>query len=224
MSVFFWAGAAILALGSARYMAEGSILTRQNRLVATGLAVLLPLIALSLYLILGSPNEGDQPLSERLDKPVEELSLDALRIKIEARAKAAPDDVEAWRILARLYQQSGANDRAITALYRLLDLGQEDVSLYLSLADNYLALGSDADLTNAIKMVAKANSLEPQNLRVRFYEGLLQVQQGETQSAIAIWRALLTDLPPGIPFRNILESRISELQNSMHKGGEEDGS
>jgi len=205
-------------------MAESKFIAGQNRMVATGLAVLMPLMALALYLVLGSPNEADKPLTQRLDKPIEELPIDALRVKIEARAKAAPDDLEAWRILSKLYQREGAHDRAITSLYRLQGLGEENAGLYLSLAENYLALDSAEGLEKAARAVAQAKSLEPKNLRARFYEGVLMAEQGETQSAIAIWQGLLADLPKGIPFRDILETRIGNLQNKLAQGEKQDGS
>jgi len=73
------------------------------RLALIGVALALPLAAVSLYLVYGSPRLPDQPLAARLQDPAAETNIAALVARVEARLRAHPDEGEGWDVIAPVY-------------------------------------------------------------------------------------------------------------------------
>ena len=63
-------------------------------------AVALPLLALGLYLVYGSPRLPDQPLAARLQDPASDQNLEALVARVEARLREHPEEGEGWDVMA----------------------------------------------------------------------------------------------------------------------------
>ncbi len=63
----------------------------------------LPLLALGLYLIYGSPRLPDQPLAARLQDPASDRNLEALVARVEARLREHPEEGEGWEVIAPVY-------------------------------------------------------------------------------------------------------------------------
>ena len=70
-------------------------------MIAVGAA--LPLLALGLYLIYGSPRLPDQPLAARLQDPASDQNLEALVARVEARLRQHPEEGEGWEVIAPVY-------------------------------------------------------------------------------------------------------------------------
>ena len=66
-------------------------------------AIALPLLAVGLYLLYGSPRLPDQPLAARLQDPASDQNLGALIAKVEARLRAHPEEGEGWDVIAPVY-------------------------------------------------------------------------------------------------------------------------
>ena len=82
---------------------QGSPTHSPLRAVTVGLAVALPLAALSLYLIYGSPRLPDQPLIARLQDPASNKNLEVLVARVEARLREHPEEGEGWEVIAPVY-------------------------------------------------------------------------------------------------------------------------
>ena len=65
--------------------------------------MLLPVLALSVYLLYGSPRLPDQPLAARLQAPGSDQNLEALVARAEARLREHPEEGEGWEALAPVY-------------------------------------------------------------------------------------------------------------------------
>ena len=66
-------------------------------------AAALPLLALGLYLVYGSPRLPDQPLAARLQDPANDQNLEALVARVEARLREHPEEGEGWDVIAPVY-------------------------------------------------------------------------------------------------------------------------
>ncbi len=66
-------------------------------------ATLVPLLALGLYLLYGSPRLPDQPLALRLEDPSNSQNLEALVARVEARLREHPEEGEGWDVIAPVY-------------------------------------------------------------------------------------------------------------------------
>ena len=75
----------------------------------------LPLIALALYLPLGSPQLGDFPLAARSQAPDGKQPLVNLVAQVEAHLEKNPADGRGWTVLAPVLERLGRYDDAVRA-------------------------------------------------------------------------------------------------------------
>ena len=77
----------LLATDAEKQGAKLSPTHSPTKALAVGLAVALPVAALSLYLVYGSPRLPDQPLIARLQDPASDKDLEVLVARVEARRR-----------------------------------------------------------------------------------------------------------------------------------------
>src|SRR3954467_3969605 len=99
--------------------AEGTVVASPNTMFRRGVALLalvgLPLIAVALYLPLGSPKLPDFPLSARTQGVTTSQPLDNLVAQVEAHLEKNPNDGRGWNVLAPVLAKLGRFDDAIRA-------------------------------------------------------------------------------------------------------------
>lgn len=61
---------------------------------------------------------------------------------------------------------------------------------------------------------ARALERDPRDPRARFYAGLALRQRGQTQQALAVWRALEADSQPDAPWMGMLKAEIAKAEKS----------
>ncbi len=168
----------------------------QGRLALGILAVAVPLLTVSLYLFLGSPqmvamdaamqsahqgvpgSEGKMP------------SVDEMMTALVDRLKGNPEDPEGWYLLGRTYMVMKDYPKAAEAYDRVLQLVGDDPSIMLSLADA-LAMSQQGDLTGRpAELVRRAVELAPDDATALWLGGMVEDQSGNTEKALAHWRRL----------------------------------
>jgi len=196
--------------------------------IATLAAVIavVPMGALALYLIIGSPMLPGQPHAHRIAQAEQEslASLPAdLRNNIEmlqAVVEKRPDEVQAWLELGRAYRQAEQHAHAVDALGKALDLGLEGVrraSTLSELAESQL-LSEQGLMSEQIRAVfLEALNVDRNEPRARFYMGMAAWEAGEPERALAIWRDLSADSPADAPWMGMLRQSMAMVaqQNGL---------
>src|SRR6202022_2123167 len=88
---------------------------RLRRSAAVIALVGLPVVAVALYLPLGSPWLGDFPLAQRTRAPGVTQPLDNLVAQVEAHLEKNPADGRGWNVLAPVLAKLGRYDDAVRA-------------------------------------------------------------------------------------------------------------
>ena len=86
-----------------------------RRAAAVVALVGLPVVAVALYLPLGSPRLGDFPLAERARTPDATQPLDNLVAQVEQHLEKNPTDGRGWNVLAPVLARLGRYDEAVRA-------------------------------------------------------------------------------------------------------------
>ncbi|MGC2411062.1 MAG: c-type cytochrome biogenesis protein CcmI [Methyloceanibacter sp.] len=181
-----------------------------TRAVAIGLAVILPLLALGLYLAYGSPRLPDQPLVARLQDPASDKNLEALVARVEARLRDHPDEGEGWDVIAPVYmgwRRYADAAEAYRQAIRLLGESPKRLSGFgqaLVLANDGV-VSEDADLALERAAALDANLIEPKLLLI-----IAKEQDGQLAAAAEAWRALIAGAPAGAPWRKLAEQRLAQ--------------
>jgi cytochrome c-type biogenesis protein CcmH len=158
--------------------------TTLHRFLPPALALLIPLLALGVYLNIGRPGLPAAPFASRPagEHPNPNQPITAERMLAEARARLAenPGDPEA-----------------------LAELGE---ALVLE-ADGTVTPA-------AVEALTRALAKRPDNPRAAYYLGLHEAQSGESKAAVARWQALEAASPPDAPWLPMLRAEIARVSRA----------
>ncbi len=146
MSLLFW-GLAVAMLVAAVGFVTVPLKTGKPLRASPGIliAAFVPLSALGLYVLLGSPGAvtaefnynqaaNDSSTSASSGQSTRSLaSVDSLVDGLKSRLQDQPDDAGGWLLLARSYHHLNRHAEALDAYERALALGKSDINLEASL-------------------------------------------------------------------------------------------
>ncbi|TWB18748.1 cytochrome c-type biogenesis protein CcmH [Nitrospirillum amazonense] len=182
---------------------------KPSRKLATALMAAVPLLAMGIYLRLGSPDLPGQPAGGRTDQTAG-VQAQAVLKTLQARVIENPKDLEAWKALATAQGMTGQNDKAAASWAKAVDLAPDDANLQASRAEA-LVLSADGVVgPEAKQALAKALALNPKEPRARYYDGLAVRQAGDLKGAITRWSALLAESPADAPWVPFLRGQLGE--------------
>ncbi|WP_149193238.1 tetratricopeptide repeat protein [Luteimonas suaedae] len=188
MSVFL-ALSIVLAVAVAAIVAWP--LRAQSRRLAITVVVAIPVLALCLYALVGTP-AGLDPTQREAPRTL----ADAVA-RLEAELERDPRQGEGWRLLGRAYREGGRLDEARDAFARAAKLAPEDVGAQLEYAESRAQADPqrrfDAEATALLQRVL---ALDPTQERARLFLGIAQRQAGQHAEAAATWEPLLATLGP----------------------------
>ncbi len=185
--------------------------TRRGTAIAIVLAV--PAIALATYLTLGSPDLPDQPFKARLSKPVEELPLEALVLRVEEHLKSDPQDLRGWEVLAPAYVRQRKFVEAAAAWGRAIALGGESAGRFAARGEAEVLAANGVVVPAARADFAKAVALDPAEPRAQYYLGVAEIEDGRKDAAARRWKSLLARAPRDAVWRDSIERELAALEN-----------
>jgi cytochrome c-type biogenesis protein CcmH len=172
----------------------------------------LPLIALGIYIALGSPEEPDQPLVARLSEPAEGQSVDVLVARVERHLSENPEDGQGWAVIAPVYLTMGQPDasaRAYANAIRILGPNPDwltDMGEALTMANQGLVT---ADARQAFE---QAVSLQPAAIKPRFFLAMALGQEGKSEAAIEAWEKLLEGADETAAWAGVARQQLAQLK------------
>ncbi len=185
------------------------------RRVAAGAAVvLMPVLALGLYVSLGSPGMPDAPLEARLAAPPEQQDMAVLLAKVEAHLAANPDDVRGWQVLAPVYVRLGRNEEAAVAFQNIVRLAGSNAASEGDFGEALVRASQGAVTPDARAAFERAVVDDPKDIRARFYLALAAGQAGQTEVAAAAIRAIIAEAPPGAAWVAGMNQVLAELEGA----------
>jgi cytochrome c-type biogenesis protein CcmH len=182
---------------------------RPARAALVVIAALVPLLALGLYLLYGSPRLPDQPLAARLEDPANSQNLAALVARVEARLREHPEEGEGWDVIAPVYLGAQRYQDAADAYGEAIRL-LGPTAKRLSGQGQALVLANNGVVTeDARRLLDRAIELDASLIEPRILIAIAKEQDGDFAGAIADWRALLDKAPAGAPWRQMVEQRVA---------------
>lgn len=179
------------------------------------LSLLVPLIAVSVYLKIGNPDAINAPALQaqaEAEASPEQLQIEAMLPKLVERLKEQPDDVTGWKMLGRALLALERFPEAAQAYEKITLITPKSAQAYADYAD---ALGMAQEQKLAGKptqMIEKALKLDPKNQKARYLAGFAAIEAVDPKGAIAHWERLLAELPPEQPGVDMLRQKIAELR------------
>lgn len=179
---------ALLALAVAAILAR-PLLRGTSRALSAGVLVAIPLLALGLYHMVGTPAALDPAMRE-----APATMQDAI-VRLESELQRDPRQVEGWRLLGRAYTRQSRFDQARDAYARAVKLAPEDNDAQVDYAEARAKADPrhrfDKDAVAALNGVLQR---DPRHQRARWFLGIAQRQAGDSAMAARTWEPLLAEV------------------------------
>jgi cytochrome c-type biogenesis protein CcmH len=179
-----------------------------RRVAAVIALVGLPLLALAVYLPLGSPKLPDFPLAERTRAPDATQPLEKLVAQVEQHLEKNPNDGRGWSVLAPVLLRLGRYDDAVHAFRNSITYGGDSASRRADLGEAVAAAAGGVVTSEAKSEFERALALDAGDVKASYFMGLAAEQDGRKTDAAAIWRAMLEKAPPNAPWRPLLQEAL----------------
>lgn len=202
--------------------AAGSALTRARAIYA-GLAAALPVLAVAIYVLTGSPGLPAQPYAERIAQrpsgdPATAAGIVELIERVEARLREKPDDGKGWDAIAPVYLRIGRFGDAAHAFAEANRLEGESVRRLLGFAEATMMAENGIVTEPARRAALRVLELEPKRIDVGIWLALAKEQDGDLAGALAAYREILAKAPAEAPWRQAVTDRIGVVERKMTGG------
>lgn len=188
----------LIALTLCRPLLEGTNppSSRNGRRIAAVLALLTPLLATSLYALLGSPRSLlTEPVSPA--HRMNSLDMNQATDRLVQKLKATPQDIEGWFVLARSYQAMERWPDAARAYRQALTLAPDDPQLMADLADVLGSAQGGRLEGEPMQWIEKALRQDPQHPKSRALAAVAAYRAERFDEALSHWEKLAAVSPPG---------------------------
>jgi len=164
---------------------------KSGRIPAIITAVVVPVVAIGLYLGLGRADLADvQP-----QKAPDVHQIEAMMTKLENHLKEKPDDSEGWVMLGRSYTALNQYDKAENAYSKAYKLIGDDPDFLADYAE-IIAMNRNNELAGEPrKLLQTALKKNPNAIKALWLSGHAELQAGHDKQAVAYWKKLLKVLP-----------------------------
>ena len=207
-------GRRLLAAAGSEAAPVGGSNLKWRRAAAVLALVGLPLVAIGLYIPLGSPRLQDFPLAERSRAPDMAQSLENLVAQVEQHLEKNPTDGRGWNVLAPVLVRLGRYDDAVRAYRNVLAYNGESPERRSDLGEALSAAAGGVVTAEAKAEFERAHALNADEPKANYFLGLAAEQDGRKDDAAAIWRALLAKAPADAPWRPLLQSSLARVGGS----------
>src|SRR5688572_7307776 len=179
------------------------------------MAVILPLAAFGLYLMLGSPHLPSQSAMDRL---AEERARTSPKVQeLEAKVEQSPSDAQSWIDLGRAYADVERTKDAKDSFAKAMALGRKEPDLLRQFAHAAILAEGGRVTTDAQSALQRALSADPGDPTSRFFLALAKAQNQDVEGALADWLTLERQLPPEAPLRRLLAENIDKAARQLGK-------
>ena len=200
--------------GAAEVTAAAPVMRSNAAAIAVALAV--PLISISVYLVLGSP-QGLNPsrASAAQGAPHDQAQIEGMVASLAQRLESNPDDVEGWVMLARTYTALERFDEAAGAYAKAEARLPSNAQLLADYADS-LAMAQGQSLQGKPEaLIRRALAADGNNLKALALAGSAEFEKQDFAKAAEYWKRILPLLPADSEMGNSVRASIKEAEDKQ---------
>ncbi len=174
--------------------------------------VLVPVMAVTAYMALGSPQRPDVPLQARLSADPKTQSIEELIARAEMRVKREPDKVQGWAVLAPVYMRINRPKDAITAYRNIIRLGGGGAKTRASLGEAMSIVAGGVITAEAKQHFLAALKADPDNVKTRFFLAIALGQENKYSQAVVAWETLIAKSQANAPWVKPAEQEMQRMR------------
>ena len=180
----------------------------RSRAAAVAVGVAVPLLALGIYFIAGTPGA----LDPRQAVPSAD-QVEAMVARLAAKLRENPDDADGWKLLGRSYTVMGRYAQAVEAYAKAAERSPRDAQLLADLAD-VLAMARGQSLQGEPEQLAlRALEIEPGNLKALALAGSAAFERKDFAAAAKHWERMLAYVEPNTEDARAIQQNVAEARS-----------
>src|SRR6516225_4634842 len=183
----------------------------RRRRAAVAAILIVPLIALALYLKLGSPDIPGQSAFAGAYESGEYRSIASLISQVENHLARNPNDGAGWEVIAPVYLRLGRFSDAVLARKKAIALNGDSPARESDLGEALVAAAAGVVTDEAKLSFQRAVAGDAHNAKARYFIGLADEQDGNRDDAAKEWRALLDDAPADAPWKDLVRAALARV-------------
>jgi cytochrome c-type biogenesis protein CcmH len=182
------------------------------RPLALAAAVAAPVLALALYVYLGSPQIPAMPFASRGgdDGATARAELAQRVSGLAQRLQQNPDDLEGWNLLARSLAALERYGEAVTAWRQVARLTGGNPDALGALGESLVQAANGSVTPEARETFERVRRAAQFDARALFYLGLAEAQAGNGAAALQLWTDLAAVSPENAPWLATLRERMRQ--------------
>ncbi|HYD62706.1 MAG TPA: c-type cytochrome biogenesis protein CcmI [Noviherbaspirillum sp.] len=198
--------------------AEAPAASDGKRWAAAAVGVAVPVLSISVYLLIGSPEAMDptQQVAAAHQQNSHEVTaeqIEGMVASLAARLQNEPDNVEGLHMLARSYNAIGRYVQAAEAYARVVKLVPNDANLLADYADT-LAMALNRSLQGEPERIAaQAVKIDPKNIKALALWGSAAFERKDYAAAAERWQKILPLVPIDSDIARSTQGSIAEAQS-----------
>lgn len=180
-------------------------------------AITVPLLAVALYSLIGSPQSVNPPPPEQ----AQAMMINSMVDKLAKRLQANPNDYEGWARLGRSYRVLGKLPESAQAYSKAGPALEQNAEMMIDYAQTLAELDQNNLNIRAHVWIEKALKLEPDYAMALVLGGGAAFQRQDYQLAVTRWEKLVPLVEPGTEnAKQVLDSieeaktRLKEQKNN----------
>lgn len=193
----------------------------KSRIPVIALVVAIPVVAFVFYQQRGAAEDWNiYELMTKAQTSASREEADELYSALLARTAAAPDNTQAWYLLATIAERKGEYEESVRAFKTVLEHQPEAAHVMAELA-NALFLQAGNVITPSVReYTERALMLEPKNTDALGLAGIAAYQAGNYQKAIDHWTLALGTFHPASPSSEAISQAIAQAQIALENSPE----
>jgi cytochrome c-type biogenesis protein CcmH len=191
----------------------------KRRIAALAAAiVVVPLLAVPLYGLLGSPGLPGQPIADRATGEDHINSIAVAIARIEAHLEEEPNDGRGWEVVAPVYMKLERYDDAVKARRNALNLLGATAIREIDLGEALTAAAGGIVTAEAKQTFDRAVEIDADSFKALFYLGLAAEQDGKASEAARIWHVLIAKAPADAPWLTVVRQSVARVEGTAVPG------
>jgi cytochrome c-type biogenesis protein CcmH len=178
-------------------------------------AAMVPLLAVGLYVVVGSPGRADEPYAARLEqwRKADPSTLDPPRMAavVSGIVAAHPGKVLPLFYLAQAQFAAGEPFQAEHSLRQALAIDPNRADLWTALGELLTAEAQGQPNANSTAAFQHALAIDPKAPAPRYNLAVTRIVGGDLQGGLADLRTLAADIDPASTARKDLDAQIAQI-------------
>lgn len=168
----------------------------------------LPICAIALYLLVGSPLALYLPEANQGQPQLSQKDIEGMVERLAEKLQKEPNNAEGWQMLGRSYAALQKMPEALDAYKKALALNPNSAQLMVDYAD-LLAFQNKSIRGEPMRLIQKALQIEPNNLKALALAGTAYFELGDFKRAEEYWTKAKNLVPADSEFARGMTENIA---------------